>query len=353
LYHGADARDEAAARRPIAIGRFPRHLIAVALVPIKQALIAAARRWFLPQRPGAAPSPQQREAMQFYVAAGEARARCAPSDAEDEMAPVSAGLLRDAVLCFLRGLHHARHAELELGADVPPEALRALLDEPGLLPASDSRQALVGAALGATDALAFDRMPLAEVTRLRQALDELVTKLRARIDLRTDLHFRVVGAARIAVVALVVAYGLASLAGHLFRGENVARGRPVKVSSQHPGTPDPSGLVDGVVGGTYGAHTLVGGPVPPWIVVDLQRTRHIRKIVVYNRGDVNLDQSLPYSLFVSQDGVSFTPLAKRTNHFGSGDFLSSPWTVRCDVRARYVRVEANGYIALSELEVYE
>ena len=101
------------------------------------------------------------------------------------------------------------------------------------------------------------------------------------------------------------------------------------------------------------AHTLVGSPTPPWIVVDLQQRRHIRKIVVYNRGDVNLDDGLPYTVSVSDDGVNYKEVGRRQTHFGSGDFMSEPWTLKVDVRGRYVRIEAHNYIALSELEVFQ
>src|SRR5215831_9596949 len=93
-------------------------------VSMRAAVLDRARAWFRPQRPGPAPSPRQREAMKFYVTAGEARARTAPGDVESDAAPVAVSLLRDAVLCLLRALHHARHPEAELGAvDLPPEAL--------------------------------------------------------------------------------------------------------------------------------------------------------------------------------------------------------------------------------------
>ena len=292
--------------------------------------------------------------MAFYVTAAEARLRWAPGEGEPETVPVTVGLLRDAVMCLLRALHHARNPEAELAADgVTVEALHASLDETGLLAASDDRSPLLRAAFLATDCVAFDRMKSDDLERLRQTLDGLTRPLRARIDLRTDAHFRRLGVARVAVVSLLALYALVMVGGRLLRGENVARGRPVKMSSQQPGTPNPAELVDGVVGGRYGAHTLVGGPTPPWIVVDLQRSRHVRKIVVYNRGDQNLDQCLPYAVSVSEDGRAYKEVARRETHFGSGDFLSSPWTIAADVSARYVRIEANGYIALSELEVFE
>jgi F5/8 type C domain len=316
---------------------------------VKEVLQETARAWFFPVRTGPELAPRQREAMKRYLEAGEARARAAPGDVDAEMLPVAVGLLRDAVLCLLRALDHATHPELEPPAGAPPVEV---LDASGLLPPTNEGAALVRAALEVADPLAFDRMSAEDLERLKPALEALVAKLRGRIDLRTAAHVRLVGRVRLAGVALLVLYGVVSVGTALFKGDNVALGRPVQVSSRHPGTPDPAGLVDGVVGGSYGAHTQVGQG-PPWIVVDLQQPRKIRRIVVYNRGDVNLDQCLPYSVSVSEDGQSYRELAKRETHFGSGDFLSSPWTVKCDARARFVKVQAKDYIALSELEVFE
>jgi hypothetical protein len=316
---------------------------------VKEVLGQRLRAWFFPERLGPELNPRQRAAMKRYLVAGEARARAAPGDVDAEVVPVAVGLLRDAVVCLLHAVDHAGHPDLEPPSGAPP---LEVLEASGLLPPADERSDLVRAALRQADPLAFDRMSPEELERLKPALEALVAKLRARIDLRTALHLRLAGWARLAAVALLVLYGVSSAAKGLFKGENVARGRPVQMSSRHPGTPDPSGLVDGVVGGGYGAHTQVGAG-PPWIVVDLQRPRKVRRIVVYNRGDVNLDQCLPYSVSVSEDGQSYREIAKRETHFGSGDVLSPPWTIKCDERARFIRVQAHDYIALSELEVFE
>jgi hypothetical protein len=90
----------------------------------------------------------------------------------------------------------------------------------------------------------------------------------------------------------------------------------------------------------------------PWVMVDLGQPRDIYKIVVYNRGDSNFDDGLPYVVSLSTDGKSYTELAKRENHFGSGDILSPPWVIECDKRAQYVKIEARHYVVLSELEVF-
>jgi hypothetical protein len=288
--------------------------------------------------------------MQFYVKAGEARAHLAPTDASPEMSAIGVSLQRDAILCLLRAVGHSLHGDASPASGGDP---LAILDEVGLLPPSDARSAAVRTALAADDVVTFDRMSPADLDGLKRSFEALRAQLRARIDLRTDAYFRGLGIARVAVASVVLVYGLVTLAGHLLGSTNVARGRPVTMSSRHPGTPDPSGLVDGDVDGSYGACTEVGSPLPPWIVVDLQQQRHIRRIVVYNRGDVNLDDGLPYSVSVSADGRTYLPIATRADHFGSGGFLSPPWAISCDVRARYVRIQARGYIALRELEVFE
>ncbi len=304
-----------------------------------------AHAWFFPKRSGAGLTPRQRDAVKFYVSASEARTRTASGDALPEMIPVSVSLLRDAVRCLLMAQEHAEHADLEMGS--------ARLDEARPLPVSSEREALVRAALAAADVVAFERWKAEDLTNVREALEQVVAALRARIDLRTDASFRRMGIARIAIVGLLVLYGVVSLGETVFSGTNIARGMVVTASSRHPGTPDPSGLVDGVVGGTYGAHTQVGGPQPAWVVVDLRKPRKIRRIVVFNRGDQNLDQCLPYVVSVSDDGQTYREIATRATHFGSGDFLSSPWKIETKETARYVRVEAHDYVALSELQVYE
>jgi hypothetical protein len=211
---------------------------------------------------------------------------------------------------------------------------------------------LVGRALREPEPLAFDRWPTADLAAVGPALQHLIRRARVRIDLRSDAHLRGLSILRVGALALLVVFVLFSAGRSLFALENVARGRPVQASSRYPGTPDASGLTDGVKSGKYGVHTKDAQPTGPWVVVDLGQPRDIRKIVVYNRGESNFDDGLPYRLSLSTDGKMYIQVAKRENHFGNGDMLSPPWVIECDKRARYVKIEAQHYIALSELEVF-
>jgi hypothetical protein len=311
---------------------------------------ARTRDWFLPRRHGRSLSDDQAKLVRSFVERGEARARLAGDDDSPEGASISVGLLRDAALSLL---HAADLANRELANATAPADALALLERSGLRQVMPARDAdLVDRALRESEPLAFDHWPAQELAAVGPALQDLIRRARARIDLRSDAHLRGLGVVRLGAVGLLVVCGLFLAGRRLFALENVARGRPVQASSHYPGTPDPSGLTDGIKGGSAGIHTLVGQPGLPWAVVDLGQPRDIRKIVVYNRGDSYFDDGLPYQVSLSSDGKNYTELAKRENHFGSGGVLSPPWTIACAKRARYVKVEAHKYLALSELEVF-
>jgi hypothetical protein len=125
----------------------------------------------------------------------------------------------------------------------------------------------------------------------------------------------------------------------------------VRASSHQPGTPDPSGLVDGKMAPNVGFHTDISQK-DAWGIIDLEHATAIRQIVVYNRSDQNLDDGLPVALDVSTDGVTFHEVARRTDHFGDGSFLAPPWSVRVRDYGRYVRVRSKRYLALNEVEVF-
>jgi hypothetical protein len=91
------------------------------------------------------------------------------------------------------------------------------------------------------------------------------------------------------------------------------------------------------------------------VIIDLEKSGPIRKIVVFNRSDQDFDLVLPLTLEVSTDGVTWHEVARRTEHFGDGTFLSAPWTARMankDEYGRYVRLRSKHFIALNEVEVY-
>ncbi|HET6147275.1 MAG TPA: discoidin domain-containing protein [Polyangia bacterium] len=317
-------------------------------------LAARTRAWFVPRRHGRRFSEDQATAIRFFIDRAEARARLAGDDDSAEGASISVGLLRDAAASVLKASDLARRESAD--ATTPTDPVKAF-EQLGLAETMPAREAeLVGSALREPDPLAFDRWPTEDLALVRPALQDLIRRLRSRIDLRSDAHLRGLGILRVGVVALLVIYALFSAGRRLFSLENVALGRPVQASSRHPGTPEPSGLTDGIKSGKYGVHTQVGHPGTPWVVVDLGQLRDVRRIVVYNRGDTNLDDGLPLVVSLSTDGKSYTTIATRENHFGSGDLLSPPWTIDCakdgKKYARYVKIEAHHYLVLRELEVF-
>jgi hypothetical protein len=314
------------------------------------ALLARTRAWFLPRRRGRSYSEDQVKAIGFFIDRAETRVRLAGDDDSTEGASISVGLLRDAAASMLKAADLARHDSPD--AITPASPLKAFEDL-GFSDTMPAREAeLVSAALREPDALVFDRWPADDLALVRPALQDLTRRLRSRIDLRSDAHLRGLGILRVGTAALLAVYALYSVVSHLTNPENLALGRPVQVSSRHPGTPDPSGLTDGIKGKPGGVHTQVGAPGTPWVVVDLGQPRDLRRIIVYNRTDSHFDDGLPYVVLLSSDGKAYTELARRTTHFGSGGALSAPWTIDFDKRAQYVRIEAQHYVVLSELEVF-
>lgn len=318
------------------------------------ALGARARAWFLPRRHGRRFSEDQANAIRFYVDRAEARARLAGDDDSAEGASISVGLLRDGALSVLKASDLASRESAD--ATTPADPVTAF-ERSGLGETIPAREAdLIGKALREPEPLAFDRWPVEDLAAVRPTLQDLIRRARSRIDLRSDAHLRGLGILRVGVVALIAVYALFSAGRRLFAAENLALGRPVQASSQHPGTPPASGLTDGAKGGKYDVCTKVGAPGTPWLVVDLGQPRDIRKMIVYNRGDTNLDDGLPFVVSLSIDGKSYTQVAKRDNHFGNGDVLSPPWTIDLskggNKSGRYVKIEAKSYIALNELEVF-
>jgi hypothetical protein len=297
-------------------------------------------------------TPAQRRLVARYVEAARRRLRLARDLAPPSPPLVSAMLLRDAIALLARSVIAGREADVDAatlaGRDTMTllQAVRAAAGRPA---DADSRR--IDLAIASKDPLYFDALDEGELMLVHGALKREAAWLRRQIDLRSTANIRGTLLGRMAAAFLVVLYLAGCLVGKALGPKNLALGKPVRVSSQQPGTPDPSGLVDGKKIETYGLHTDVSGQ-NPWALVDLLREENIRKIVVYNRGDMNLNDGLPYALDLSLDGQQFHEIARRDTPFGDGGFLSSPWTAKVRERARYVRIRANGYIALNEIEVF-
>jgi hypothetical protein len=177
---------------------------------------------------------------------------------------------------------------------------------------------------------------------------DVALRLGGTVDMRTVRTIR--WWRRLRILALVIALGLIVSAGlhQLLRGRNLARGAAVTASSQHPGTPPPSGATNGFVEVAYGVHT--NNEREAWLMIDLGALHTIKEVHVIPRGDGYVNESVPLNLEVSEDGTSFLQLATRREP----STQATPWVVYEKMRARYIRLRTPGvgYIALSEVEVY-
>jgi hypothetical protein len=194
--------------------------------------------------------------------------------------------------------------------------------------------------------------PAAEQARTKDTLEEAIRWLRQRLRVSALPAIRLARFLRIAAVGGVVLASFAWLIVWFLTPRNLALHRPVRSSSVNPKSVAPadgSGLVNGVRESNYGIHT--DSEDSPWVMIDLQGSYAISDIEVYNRRDGWFDEGLPLVLELSQDGVSFTEVSRRTETFSQ----AVPWKYTgTGVRARYVRVRAphRGYISLAEIEVH-
>jgi hypothetical protein len=261
---------------------------------------------------------------------------------------VAAGLLRDAVGFLTRAASVGRE---DHGPSVDTvAALAQLRAASGRAPDPEDVRRIADA-LEASHPLYFDSMDLEELTASQEALEREALWLRTLIDLRTPTYRAGARVGRIGGLAILGAWLLYALFHAIFPPKNLALHRPVRQSSHQPGTPDPSELVDGKIAPTFGFHTDAGQK-DGWGIIELERPTAIRRIVVYNRSDNSFDDGLPMALDVSTDGVTFHEVARRTDHFGDGSFLSPPWSVNLREYGRYVRIRSKRHVALNEIEVF-
>ncbi len=252
---------------------------------------------------------------------------------------VAAVVLLDAAL---RLAVEAARAEAGDAGDAPVTAAELERYAPSVAPAARAR---VEAHLGDADPLAVDALPPAHAERLRDALDRVVGKLLSGVDARSVVELRALRYGRVAALVLVPLLLLGGWARAALLPRNIALGKPVYTSPLRFNPPNPSQVTDGRTRGTYNVHTV--RQAHPFVTVDLERSYHVDRVRVYNRGDGWFDDMVPLTLQVSEDGTHFQDAAKRTEGF-------HVWTADLGGReARYVRVTKDqGYIALMEIEVY-
>jgi hypothetical protein len=170
--------------------------------------------------------------------------------------------------------------------------------------------------------------------------------LAGTVEYRTALNVRATRWGRFAALGLMVLYGLGTGAAAIWLPKNVALDKPVHVSSSRHGTGHE--LVDGELATAPGVWTNVEDS--PSATIDLLVPHVLDEIRVHNRLDQAFDDCLPLAVETSLDGVAFTELARRDQHFAA----DPPWTIDAHhTTARYVRIKVlrRSYLALSEVEV--
>ncbi len=212
------------------------------------------------------------------------------------------------------------------------------------MPSDDER---AREALAAADPLYIDRLSPEDAARTRMALDRAVGLLRGRVEARSLLDVRATRVGRRAALVVMALYGVGSLAAAIWLPKNVALDKPVHPSSSRRG--DGHELVDGDLAIPPGVFTNV--EESPSATIDLVDTYAIESVRVHNRLDEAFDDCLPLAVEISTDGVGYTQIGHRTDHFAA----DPPWVVPAkNLAARYVRIKVlkHGYLALSEVEVY-
>jgi F5/8 type C domain-containing protein len=305
--------------------------------------IAVLREWIRPEHVASPYSETRRARIERLVSAATIRARSGRDDSTRAAAICGASALREAVVLLVRatGL-----AETGKESDDHAACLQAIFARHQPV---DLDRALALGALRATAPLYFDELSTEELCRVREALECAVEWLHSRLDVRTTTHLRGARLGRVGGVALGVIFIAYKVLSALLGPVNVALHKRVAASSLL-GLPSGEGLVDGIKDGVIGVQTGPDGH--PWVQIDLSLVCKIERIVVYNRGDHNLNDSLPYDLEVSEDGREYKSVEHRVLPFGDGTLGAPPWSAKTSVRARFVRLRAQPYIALSEVEVF-
>jgi hypothetical protein len=129
------------------------------------------------------------------------------------------------------------------------------------------------------------------------------------------------------------------------------RTRPEEIQARVAPPQDAAGAVDGVKNGTYGFHT--NSDAKPWWQVDLGQPMALDRIVIYNRGDGNVEgRAARLQVLLSGDGKTWTPLYQHNGTKFSGFVDKNPLVVPGGGKqARFVRIQLPepGYFHLDEV----
>jgi hypothetical protein len=190
----------------------------------------------------------------------------------------------------------------------------------------------------AFEALAEPRQ-LEGARRAQRWLHELEAELGRRLFALRDLHISrrlrlsVVGLIGFVLAALLVAFGV-----RLYRGPDLAYGKPWRASSSAE-TCEPK---RGVCAGAYTeVFFITNEENNPWLEIDLLSRQGVSRIEVDNRRDSGSDRAIPLVVELSEDGQKYFTVAQRVEPFTS---WSAAFTRQS---ARYVRVSVPRRTTLS------
>lgn len=283
--------------------------------------------------------------------AAHTRMAVAADVSEPDAAAVALSLYRDAATMFARALAVALDVSVEAAA-IGPSDLLAWVDRAvarARLSAPDDEVRSMLELLANEDVGAFDDLDAATAItwceRARVALDWLGDG----IETRSPSHIRAARGIRVSALALAVVGAAGFGTMKLIAPHNIAEGKRVSMSSQWPGTVDPSHCTDGSIDSAFGCSTQKTHDA--WVDVDLGSVVPIKRVTIYNRGDGYFDEGLPFVLEVSEDGSKFDEVARRTTVFSQ----SAPWTESLGFRrVRHLRVRSagTGPVTLAEIEAF-
>jgi hypothetical protein len=277
---------------------------------------------------------EERSRRVRYLRAARAR-RAASRKLANPVAAVI--LLRDALALALR----PTHSDDEV-FDTTLALSAALATHPE---AAEAERRVVDW-LQQTAPLALDELSFAQAELVRSSFEDCLAIVLGGVETRSVLAVRALRIGRLVAVALLVTWLAATFVRSKWLVHDVAIGKTVTSSPLLAESPSPDHVVDGRTRGTFGIATMT--VEHPFITVDLGDPYAVEQVRVVNRGDGWFDDCLPLILAVSNDGLRFDEVARRTEHFDQ-------WTVPLGGRAlRFVRVSMpeRGYIALNEIEVY-
>jgi hypothetical protein len=296
-------------------------------------------------------SPKQQARLRRLFCSGHRRAQGARTLRYERQAASALTLYREAIAYLVTAqlvAEGVREQEDVLDAELVWAELRARLESDTAHRPKVSLDSLKGWLAG-TNSLAVDRAAASEPRQAWEAADEVVRWLEAQTEPRTEREIKLQRGLRIGALALVGAVLLCAAIAAAVAPENVAFGKPVTTSSQKPGSPDPSGVVDGVVDEPLGM--LTKNEKRPWVEIDLGEPYNLNEIVVYNRGDGHHRQSTPLKLYLGTEPKQRHGASRRKKPFCA----YKPWRIKLDEQvARYVRLSASRKteLGLSEIEVY-